>query len=263
MMTFRCLDHTHKQRAIELVGEFPDRRHFDTMIDEDTTLIIDGHIELVFCREVVPYELLEPAYESWSSVRGLLGNRVDVVGTKRMARSVNREGIPSPRSGVNAQVLKDVKGRQGLLGWDRPGHETTLTQEHPEMLNHKPLIKLVDETYYQQLPSIHVKQLVALDPRWRLCKTAFSTIYILLDHPCCYHRDTANMRGVMTCLLPAGRFRGGELVLPGLRIAIALQTGDLLLFNPQLVHGNLKIEGGRRLSAAFYSARRVADFRFN
>jgi hypothetical protein len=45
--------------------------------------------------------------------------------------------------------------------------------------------------------------------------------------------------------------------LPRWRIAFALQPGDLLLFDPQQLHGNLPFKG-RRLSAAFFCARRIA-----
>ena len=47
-----------------------------------------------------------------------------------------------------------------------------------------------------------------------------------------------------------GGFTGGELVFPRWRIMIAFKPGDLLLFDPQQLHGNLPFEG-ERLSAIF------------
>jgi hypothetical protein len=62
----------------------------------------------------------------------------------------------------------------------------------------------------------------------------------------------------MTALMPMGKFTGGNLVLPRWRIAFALRPGDLLLFNPQELHGNLPIIG-ERISAAFYCAAGIAE----
>jgi hypothetical protein len=62
----------------------------------------------------------------------------------------------------------------------------------------------------------------------------------------------------MTALVPMGEFTDGGLVLPRYRIAIAFKPGDLLLFDPQEVHGNLPFTG-KRLSLALYCARCIAD----
>jgi hypothetical protein len=57
----------------------------------------------------------------------------------------------------------------------------------------------------------------------------------------------------MTALMPMRNITNGELVLPRWRIALALKPGDLLLFDPQQLHGNLPFEA-KRLSAAFFCA---------
>ena|ERR1700674_384588 len=57
---------------------------------------------------------------------------------------------------------------------------------------------------------------------------------------------------VKPCLLvrPTEGFNGAS--------AFAFTPGDLLLFDPQQLHGNLPFEG-ERLSAIFYCERRIAD----
>ena len=122
------------------------------------------------------------------------------------------------------------------------------------------LIKLVDKLYKQFLPTFYAKQRTALAkvPRYRLFGVSFTTIYVAKNFRTAYHRDTGNLPGVMTCLMPMGRFKGGALVLPRFRIAVAFKPGDMLLFNPQELHGNLPFKG-QRLSAAFYCARWIAD----
>jgi hypothetical protein len=73
-----------------------------------------------------------------------------------------------------------------------------------------------------------------------------------------YHADRGNLPGVMSAIMPMGNFTGGELILARWRLAVAFKPGDLLLFDPQQVHGNLPFEG-ERLSAIFYCERRIAE----
>jgi len=75
---------------------------------------------------------------------------------------------------------------------------------------------------------------------------------------CAHAGNGGNLRGVMTALIAMGNFEGGALVLPRWWRAISLRPGDLLLFDPQNLHGNLPFQG-ERLSAAFYCERRIAD----
>ncbi len=261
-MDFLRLDHDYEKMAASLAGEFPDRKHVDIVLDNDTTVTTwNGEIKAVFVRNVFPRELLEPAYRDWKHVKGLLSNRVDVVGTAQLPRSKNKAGIPSPRWGVYASVLKDVKGRQGRLGWDGPRHPTPLTLRHPEMLDrNRRVIERADTYYAEYLPTYYAIQRAAVEqaPDSRLWKTVFTTVYIIRNHRCAYHRDSGNLLGGMTCLMPMGKFAGGELVFPRWRVAIGFKSGDLLLFNPQEIHGNLHFEG-ERLSAALYCAGRVAN----
>ena len=94
-------------------------------------------------------------------------------------------------------------------------------------------------------------------PNWRLWNTAFTSIHINKNLRSAYHVDSGNLKGVMSAMMPIGKFIGGELVLARWRIALAYKPGDLLLFNPQELHGNLPFEG-ERLSAIFYSAGGIA-----
>jgi hypothetical protein len=122
------------------------------------------------------------------------------------------------------------------------------------------VIERANSIYAEYLPTYYAIQRAAVEqmPASRLWKTAFTTVYVIRNHRCAYHRDRGNLHGVMSCLMPMGKFTGGELALPRWRVAIAFKAGDLLLFDPQQVHGNLPFEG-ERLSAALYCAGWIAD----
>lgn len=170
------------------------------------------------------------------------------------------DGRLSPQPGVNQRVLDASPARQGILGFDRLNHETKLTLKHREMLvGNEQLMEVVDARYQKYSPAHYRKQRAAVNkvPHHRLPNTVFTTIYVAKNFRTAYHHDTGNLPGVMTCLVPLGRFSGGELVFPRWRIAVSFKPGDLLFFDPGQLHGNLPFKG-ERISMARYCGGWVA-----
>jgi len=258
------LRHDYRKAAAELEGQFADPSHVLQTIAEDTKVIVPhGTIGAVLLCNVIPPMLHKLGYELWKDVDGLPSNRATAVGAPSLPR-LRSDGTLSYRRGVPKSVLEVLKERgtrTGNIGYLN-GHETPLTIKRPEMLQgNKPLIKLVDSLYKQYLPTFYAKQRAEIEkaPHCRLWHTVFSTIYIAKNFRTAYHTDSGNLPGVMSALMPMGKFTGGELVLPWWRIAFAFKPGDLLLFPAQEeLHGNLPFEG-ERLSAIFYCERRIAD----
>jgi hypothetical protein len=255
-----------KKAAAKLVGTFPDQSHVAITLDRDTKVSAPGgKLIAVLLRNAIGEDEHLLAHELWKPVDGLVSNRATALGTRSLPRSTNKHGVPSPRSGVNVRVLEVTEARQGILGYlDRPHcYDTLLSKEHQEMIEgNRHLIEHIDSLYAQQLPDVYGHQRSEVEKAgssWRLWNTVFSTVYLAKNFRTAYHTDRGNLRGVMTALMPTGKFTGGELVLPRWRIAIAFKPGDLLLFDPQQVHGNLPFEG-ERISAAFYCSRHIADF---
>jgi hypothetical protein len=255
------LKHDYQKVAAKLEGKFPDRSHADRTIDRDTELRTpDGEITALLLCNVIPLELRDLAFKLLKTVSGFPSNRSTAMGTKSLPRSVGLNGSLSPRRGVNKRVLDASPARQGILGWDGPGHMAKLTEEHPEMLlGNERLAMLLDQLYKQHLPVPYAKQLAAVEEhasRWRLWKTSFTGVYVAKTFRTAYHGD-GNLRGAMTVITPLGDFEGGALVIPRWRLAIPYKPGDVLLFDAEELHGNLPFKG-RRLSAAFYCGGWVA-----
>jgi hypothetical protein len=248
----------YREAAAKRRGRFPHPLNVAHTIDRDTEVqTSDGRIIAVLLCAVIPSELGKPAYRLWNKVRGVPRNRTMAMGTNSLHTSTNKDGVPSPRSGVHPRVLEVSPARQGILGWkNRDGEMSRLSSEHPEMLSDtKPLIKLVDALYAHHLPAFYALQRAEVKKApGRLWHTAFSSIYIAKNFRTAYHVDRGNLLGTMTAIMPLGKFTGGELVLPRWRIAFAYKPGDLLFFDPQQLHGNLPFKG-KRISAAFYVAR--------
>jgi hypothetical protein len=263
------LKHDYKTSTAKLRGRHPDPSHADKIVRGNTVVIApDGQITAVLIKRQIAPALCNRAYELWKMVQDDLSNRATAIGAPSLLRP-RMDGSLSERKGVPKNVLEVLEKQgaaQGVLGFldataDGPCHKTPLSKNRPDMLDrNEVLIKRVDELYAQHLPTPHARQMneVAKVPRWRLWGTAFTTVYIVKNLRCAYHTDSGNLRGVMSAIISMGEFTGGELVLPRWRIAIAFKPGDLLLFDPQQLHGNLPFSG-ERLSAIFYCERRISD----
>ncbi|HVB54964.1 MAG TPA: hypothetical protein VNE63_00835 [Candidatus Acidoferrales bacterium] len=268
-METRWLKRDYREAAAELKGKYPAPAHIDQTINQQTVVMApDGSIPAVLLTQQIDPELYKPAYELWKTVDELPTNRATAVGSLSLPRQ-RKDGTLSERRVVPENVLKLLQKqgvRHGMLGYldatpDQPCHKTPLSIKRPEMLDQNDLlIKRVDELYKQHMPSLHAIQRAEVEkgPRWQLANTAFTTIYIIKNLRSACHADHGNLPGVMSVLMPMGKFTGGELILARWRIAIAFKPGDLLLFDPQQLHGNLPFEG-ERLSAIFYCVRRIAD----
>jgi hypothetical protein len=149
----------YKEAATHLVGQFPDRSHASLTIDSDAKIIApDGKISAVLLSNAIPPELHKLAFELWKPLDGLVSNRATAVGTLSLPRSLNKDGTPSKRSGVNVHVLEVVEARQGILGFiDRPHRKkTTLTKRCPEMLDaNRRLIEIANALYAHNLPHLY------------------------------------------------------------------------------------------------------------
>lgn len=253
----------------DLEGQFPDSSHVGKIIQEDNTLLSsNGTVFAILLINAIPAALHKLAYELWKTVSELPDNRATAVGALSLPR-IKADGTLSGRHAVPREALRVLKEQgtaHGVIGYldataDQPCHKTPLTVRQPELVEgNERLVMLVDKLYRRYSPETYAKQRAEVDeaPHCRLWDTVFSTIYLAKNLRTAYHRDSGNLPGVFTALMPMGKFTGGELVLPRWRIAFAFKPGDLLLFDPQQLHGNLPFEG-QRLSAAFYCEQRIAD----
>lgn len=270
-MTPLWLRRDYKEATAQLKGKHPAPSHADQTIDQDTVVIApNGSITAVLITQQIPPELHKPAYELWKTIDGLPSNRATAVGSSSLPQLRKNRTLSERRRvpDLVLELLKEQHVGQDVLGYldatpDQPCHKSPLSLARPELLDRTELlIKRVDELYSQHLPSLHAIQLAEVEkvPCWRLGNTAFTTIYIVKNLRSAYHADRGNLRRVMSAMMPMGKFKGAELILARWRIAIVLRPGDLLLFDPQQLHGNLPLEG-ERLSAIFYCERRIAECR--
>src|SRR5579864_1932095 len=208
-----------KRETDRLVREFAAPEHVDKDRWLDTTALAltpSGKPTALLLKRCIDLEVCKNAYTIGMTMEESLETRPSAVGSKAVPRikKSGRLGNYTVTPDSVLAVLERDHARQGLLGATagtraRPAHVTELTEKRPELLDQlRPLIEAVDQLYRKYLPTSRAVQRaeVRKAPHLRLWHTAFSSAYFAKQLRCAYHRDSENLPGVMTALMPLGDF---------------------------------------------------------
>jgi hypothetical protein len=164
----------------------------------------------------------------------------------------------------------------GIAGWyDRYpripyGRATTYTRDNPEKFAMAfPFLQSLARGFKELLPWRFNNQMEAankLDPRYLVPGTPFTTLTVNKTFRTAAHRDAGDLDSGLSNLLVLsndGRFTGGYLVFPEIRVAVNVRPGDLLLVNNhEVIHGNTPIvceEGSERISLVVYFREKMLE----
>lgn len=140
---------------------------------------------------------------------------------------------------VNSAVL-GFTSRNKISKWTRqnPGRFQKVLQT----------VAACSQEYQRILPEQHKAQIKNLDGLDRLAGTAFRTVYVNRNFRTALHQDQNVGRSVLGAMLVVGDFVGGDIQFPEYGVEVCVQSGDLLLFRPDLWHCNKGVDSGSRLS---------------
>jgi hypothetical protein len=164
----------------------------------------------------------------------------------------------------------------GIAGWyDRYpripyGRATTYTRDNFEKFQLAyPFLQTLAKGFKDLLPWRYNNQMEAakkLDPRYLVPGTPFTTITVNKTFRTAAHRDAGDLDSGLSNLLTLsndGRYTGGYLIFPEVRIAVNVRPGDLLLVNNhEVIHGNTPIvceEGSERISLVCYFREKMLE----
>lgn len=157
----------------------------------------------------------------------------------------------------------------GIAGWfDRYpripfGRATTYTRDNFEKFKMAyPFLQHLARGFESLLPNRYAAQKAAtdkIDSRFVIPETPFTTVTVNKTFRTAAHRDAGDFSDGLSNLLTLsndGRYTGGYLIFPEIRIAVNVRPGDLLLVNNhEVIHGNTPIvceEGSERVSLVVY-----------
>jgi hypothetical protein len=164
----------------------------------------------------------------------------------------------------------------GIAGWfDRYpripyGRATSYTRDNFDKFKMSfPFLQHLAKGFESLLPERYAKQKAAtnkIDPGFVVPNTPFTTVTVNKTFRTAAHRDagdfTEGMSNLMT-LSNDGRYTGGYLIFPEIRVAVNVRPGDLLLVNNhEIIHGNTPIvceEGSERISLVVYLREKMLE----
>ena len=164
----------------------------------------------------------------------------------------------------------------GIAGWfDRYpripfGRATTYTRDNFEKFSMAyPFLQSLARGFGTLLPKRYAAQKAAtdsIDQKFVIPETPFTTVTVNRTFRTAAHRDAGDFTEGMSNLLTLsndGRFTGGYLIFPEIRVAVNVRPGDLLLVNNhEVIHGNTPIvceEGSERISLVVYLREKMLE----
>ena len=140
--------------------------------------------------------------------------------------------------------------------------QTSFNEKNPEkFLRCLPALQEADAAFKAHAPENYANQkavAAATHADFLIPKTTFTTVTLNRNFRTAYHMDAGDLPdgfGVMS-VYRSGRFGGMALVFPAYRVAVQLDSFDLLLFDPHEYHGNTACiapqEGWERITCVHY-----------
>jgi len=252
----------------QTLGQFAEKKHYDQVIDEDCNCYdVYGRPVLFLRKNYIDGPVLYDAYKNLEKAATPTSNRTASSGGDRK-NTINQLGQKTKSLQVyDKKTGKVVKDRSGIVGYyDRSGHynfcrTTAFTIYQKEKFEKAmPLIETVDRGFKEIVPDRYKKQkgmVLATDPNYRIGDTAFSTITVNKDYRTAFHTDQGDYpEGFGNLVAYCKDIEPVFLVLPKFKVAVNLNTNDLLLVDVHQIHGNTKIikksPNGVRLSFVMY-----------
>lgn len=164
----------------------------------------------------------------------------------------------------------------GIAGWfDRYpripyGRATTYTRDNFQKFSMAyPFLQHLAKGFKDLLPIKYSAQKAAtdkIDQKFVIPKTPFTTVTVNKTFRTAAHRDAGDFTEGMSNLLTLsndGRYTGGYLIFPEIRVAVNVRPGDLLLVNNhEVIHGNTPIVcevGSERVSLVVYLREKMLE----
>lgn len=248
-----------------LIGQYLNRFHYTRLVRSDAMYFSaeTGRLVLMLVKQCLPKELCQQAYEHLRTVGKAPTNRgTAVAGKGSMMPGITRDGRLSQRLGVPESVLEAAGNpKSDFLGFfdysDYLGcRETEWTGSHPEVLaGAEPFIREINAIFKAVLPNEYATQWAEVQKvpaALRMFDTAYTTLTDNLNLRTACHRDVGDLREGTGCMATLGRWQGYEFVVPRYGIAANYESGDLLLADVHLGHGNGPRGAGERVTTVLY-----------
>lgn len=206
----------------------------------------EGNLLLKFRKKCIPWLSCANAFEELRKLNQKTSNRGMASGKGLQRKRIRKDGSISNTNEVprEHQVISNIIGyfdRYTRIPYCR---QTAYNANHPEAFARVlPFIKGVSAAYEKHATDRWLLQKAVVDkthPDFVIQGSVFTTITVNKNWQTAVHTDKGDLKEGLSCItaLRAGRFTGGNLVFPHYRVAVNLDTADLLMFDSHHMHGN-------------------------
>lgn len=248
------------RREIDWSMQFVDETNFDVLYNEDVTISKpDGSPLLVLLKKSLSERAVQQAWSILKDVNLKSRNRGVAAGRENEIQSKTGKTIESPKGWDVTSGIIGYFERTVRMPFCR---SCAWNQKYPEKFAKLlPMIKEVDERFERNVPERYAVQkeyALKTSPDFVIPGTVFTTLTVNKTFRTACHKDAGDLEKGFSCLsvIRKGHYRGGHLVLPAWRIAVELDTYDLVLFDAHEFHGNTQIvpisNGAVRCSIVYY-----------
>lgn len=254
------------QDCQQFVGQLLTPAHYDRLLTRDADVFDadTGAVVLRFRKSVLEAAGCRQAWRQLRQLDTKTGNRGLAIGKGLMRNRRLADGTASK----TREVPRELAVRSNVIGfYDRYTRtpfcrQTAFNANQPEGFRLVlPFLQDVSR-WYGRLDAERwaVQQAVVArtHPDFVIPGTVFTTVTVNKNFRTAVHTDEGDLKAGLSCItaLCAGEFTGGFLVFPHYRLAVDLQTADLLLFDSHHMHGNTalcgKVGGYERVSLVLY-----------
>jgi len=212
-----------------------------------------GKMDIKYHSDDIDYFLDKPDLEKGKKVAS------DGTSTRSSAYPVKKDGklIKRTRGNNVRSVSVGSFNATNIKGGTTPCRWTNWTQRNSSALKSIfPILESAEEWFKRLAPTQYHNQRSFADkiPQWVINGSIFSTITLNYDFRTATHTDKGDLKSGLTCfsVKEYGEWEGSYLCFPEYSFGVDVREGDLLIFNPHLVHCNTNMKGEGRLSMVLY-----------
>lgn len=251
--------------AKEMKKSFVDESYYDLVVTEDTDgYNEEGELLFKYRSKAIPYDILKSGVDAFEDSIETTDGRGAASGSTH--KRIRKDGTVSNISVGN-------KVRSGNVGYMDPSamvrycRKTAFARKYFEKFQQGiPFVEYISSKYEELCPEHFARQKSAADSTheyYLIGNSVFSTVTVNENFRTAIHQDAGDFREGMGNLIVyrEGEFEGCYFCLPEYRVAVDMQSEDLLFANVHKWHGNSAIEpitdNWRRISFVMYLREKI------
>lgn len=239
----------------DFLGQKLGEDSYDVLLTEDADVFTpEGELLLNFRKKCIPQLACADAFAELRKLNQKTSNRGMASGKGLQRKRIRQDGTISNTNEVprEHQVISNIIGyfdRYTRIPYCR---QTAYNANHPEEFARVlPFLKGASAAFARHAPerfAVQMEVVKKTNPDFVIQGTVFTTITVNKNWQTAVHTDKGDLKEGLSCItaLRAGKFTGGNLVFPHYRVAVNLDTSDLLLFDSHHMHGNTPLVAENR-----------------